>query len=290
MKHVTVSRRSFLQTSLAAGGAAAMPGLRCGGPTGDYAGWNLCIATWGLRYSSGPEVAKILKEVGAVYIDLVAPLDSIDSTGKRDNSIKAYHENPATWQPLKDALQDNGIKLFQYDGGLTEDMDDNRKKMEWAKAQGFKCIMCAPPYAALDGISRLVEEYDLYAGIHNHGPTDKLYKTTEQCWNAIKDQHPNLGMCADVGHFWRAGVDPVNALETFGDRVHNIHMKDQMEVGGKEQGIIGEGNMDIPALLRTLKKINYNGPMCIEYEMHPENPVPGLKASLANLREMCQAL
>lgn len=288
MERMTVTRRSFLRTSAAAGGACALGGIGCGG--GAYAGWDLCIATWGLRYSTGPDIVKTISGLGAVYIDLVSRTEEFGPGGRRDASIKAYHENPDTWKAIQDAMQEYGIKPFQYDSGLGKDLDADRRVMEWAKAQGFKSIMCAPPYESMDAISRLVEEFDLYAAIHNHGPDDPLYKTWQQCLDAVKDQHPNVGFCVDVGHFWRAGVDPMEALEALGPRVHNIHMKDQIEVGGKEQAIIGEGKMDIPAILRALKKIGYDGPMNVEYEMNPENPVPGLSKSLENLREMCRNL
>jgi sugar phosphate isomerase/epimerase len=278
----------FLQTGLTAG-AAALTGVRCGSG-GEYAGWDLCIATWGFRYYSGPEVAAMLGELNADSIDLISSLDAFGRDGKRDPNFRPYHENPAAWQTLKQALQQHGVKPFQYDAGLNEDMDENRRKFEWAKAEGFKSLMCAPPYDALDGIDKLVEEYDLYASIHNHGPTDKLYGTIDQCVNALRGHHPNLGMCVDVGHFWRFGQDPVRALEALGDRVHYIHLKDQTEVGGKEQAIVGEGGMDIPAILRTLKKINYDGPLGLEYEKDPENPMPGVKKSLENIRQMCREL
>ena len=105
-----------------------------------------------------------------------------------------------------------------------------------------------------------------------------------QVAEAVKGRHPRIGACTDLGHFWRAGEDPVKALEILGDRVLAVHLKDQ--VSETEQAVVGEGKMDILAILKTLKKINYKGPLTLEYEANPENPLPGMAASLENIRKL----
>jgi len=50
--------------------------------------------------------------------------------------------------------------------------------------------------------------------------------------------------------------------------------------------VVGEGKLDIPAILKALVKVNYTGLMSLEYEDHPEDPVPYMQRSLENLRQM----
>jgi sugar phosphate isomerase/epimerase len=70
--------------------------------------------------------------------------------------------------------------------------------------------------------------------------------------------------------------EPIPALEKLGARVHSIHCKDATwsdkpgETWGREVPL-GEGDVDMAAFIRTLKKIGYEGPLTIEREI-PEEP------------------
>ena len=56
------------------------------------------------------------------------------------------------------------------------------------------------------------------------------------------------------------------------------------------QMVCQSAELDIPAILKTLKKINYRGLLSLEYEDHPEDPVPYMARCLKNLRQMFAAL
>ena len=58
-----------------------------------------------------------------------------------------------------------------------------------------------------------------------------------------------MGLCIDVGHTQRLGLDPAHEVERFSDRLLDIHMKDvsSADAGGKEVEI-GRGVIDIPKL------------------------------------------
>jgi sugar phosphate isomerase/epimerase len=70
--------------------------------------------------------------------------------------------------------------------------------------------------------------------------------------------------------------EPIPALEKLGSRVRSIHCKDATwserpgETWGAEMPL-GEGDVDMEAFLKTLKKINYDGPLTIEREI-PQEP------------------
>jgi sugar phosphate isomerase/epimerase len=70
--------------------------------------------------------------------------------------------------------------------------------------------------------------------------------------------------------------EPIPALEKLGSRVHSIHCKDATwsdkpgETWGRETPL-GEGDVDMDAFVKTLKKIGYDGPLTIEREI-PEEP------------------
>lgn len=280
----TMTRRQFLHATAATGIATALSSATAS--AGDILGGRgFCLATFGFRNFTGPQAVEMTKSMGVTLMDLWPKLASSLGGGKKDNKIKAYHENPELWAEMKGALDRHGVRAVVYGvQRFTSNHDENRKIFEWAKQNGIETFGAAPDPDSFDSLEKLVEEFQINVAIHNHGPGDKHYAKIDQLVAALKDRHPRIGSCADVGHFWRIQEDPVKALETLGPRVLGVHLKDQISV--EEQAVVGEGKMDIPGILKALKKINYRGPLTLEYESNPDDPVPGMKASLENIKKM----
>ena len=87
--------------------------------------------------------------------------------------------------------------------------------------------------------------------------------------------------------------EPIPALEKLGSRVHSIHCKDATwsdkpgETWGRETPL-GEGDVDMGAFVKTLKKIGYDGPLTIEREI-PEEPARQ-KAEIGGAIELLERL
>ena len=47
--------------------------------------------------------------------------------------------------------------------------------------------------------------------------------------------------------------------------------------------------MDIPAIVKTLRKIGYTGVVSLEFEKGRQKPLPGVAESIGYLREVCDA-
>jgi sugar phosphate isomerase/epimerase len=87
--------------------------------------------------------------------------------------------------------------------------------------------------------------------------------------------------------------EPIPALEKLGKRVRSIHCKDATwsERPGERWGAetpLGDGDVDMEAFLKTLKKINYDGPLTIEREI-PQEP-ERQKAEIGRAIELLQRL
>jgi sugar phosphate isomerase/epimerase len=96
---------------------------------------------------------------------------------------------------------------------------------------------------------------------------------------------PRLGCCIDVGHCVRAGTDVVEAIHACGPRLFNMHMKDLTNFNDKESQVaVGDGRMPIREIFQALIKTNYPGFVDLEYEVHPDDPMPGVIASFAYMR------
>jgi L-ribulose-5-phosphate 3-epimerase len=65
--------------------------------------------------------------------------------------------------------------------------------------------------------------------------------------------------------------DPLRAVEILGPDIKSVHVKDakRTSVAGAwgEEVPLGQGQVDIAAFLKALRKIGYRGPLCIEREV-----------------------
>ena len=96
---------------------------------------------------------------------------------------------------------------------------------------------------------------------------------------------PRIGCCIDVGHTVRAGTDVVKAVHEAGPRLFNIHMKDLANSQDKESQVaVGDGIMPVREIFGALIAIKYEGFVDLEYEIHPDDPMPGVISSFAYMR------
>jgi sugar phosphate isomerase/epimerase len=181
-----------------------------------------------------------------------------------------------------------GIKLHAA-GAIyfTKDEDaDIRSKFEYCKRAGIGVIVAGDPAPEIfPRIEKFVKEYDIRIAIHNHGPEDKLWPSPLNVLKAVKDMDPRVGCCIDVGHAARAGTDVVQAIHEAGPRLFNLHMKDLTDFESNESQVaVGDGIMPVRNMFEALVAAKYKGFVDLEYEIHPDDPMPGVISSFAYMR------
>ncbi|MEO6923766.1 MAG: sugar phosphate isomerase/epimerase, partial [Bryocella sp.] len=164
--------------------------------------------------------------------------------------------------------------------------EDIRSKFEYCKRAGISVIVAGDPApTTLPRIEKFVKEYDIRFAIHNHGPEDKLWPSPLTVLAAVKHMDPRMGSCMDIGHAMRAGTDVVKAVYTLGPRLFDVHAKDLAKADAKDSQVaVGEGIMPIPELFKALIATGYKGNVDLEYEILPQNPMPGVIESIAYMR------
>jgi len=181
-----------------------------------------------------------------------------------------------------------GLKILS--GGnidLKGDEAKIRAMFEYAKAAGMPMIVCAPSQATIPTVEKMVKEYNIRVAIHNHGPEDKFFPSPQSVLEAVDGRDPRMGLCIDIGHTARTGVDVVESLRLAGKRLFDLHVKDLKDLKvSKSQCIVGEGAMPMREIFTTLKKMNFKGGCMLEYEIDADNPVPGMVKSFANMRKL----
>jgi sugar phosphate isomerase/epimerase len=128
-------------------------------------------------------------------------------------------------------------------------------------------------------------EYDIRIAIHNHGAEDKMWHSPLDVLKAVSSLDPRIGCCIDVGHLARAGTDVVQAIHEVGPRLFNVHMKDLTNFQSKESQVaVGDGIMPVRGIFDALIATKYKGFVDLEYEVHADDPMPGVISSFAYMR------
>jgi sugar phosphate isomerase/epimerase len=179
--------------------------------------------------------------------------------------------------------------------GIPKDEAGARRVFEFARKLGARAITIEPSADQIVLIEKLIKEYDIAAGIHCH--TKRAEKPDYKLWDPnyvfslVKDRDPRFGVCADIGHWTRSGVDAVAALKIFEGRVISVHLKDIKESGNPDAGDlpIGLGVTNVRGVLRELRRQKFDGNISIEYERDWENTVPDIAQCVGYVRGFADA-
>jgi sugar phosphate isomerase/epimerase len=102
---------------------------------------------------------------------------------------------------------------------------------------------------------------------------------------------PRMGCCIDVGHTARSGTDVVQAIHEVGPRLFNVHMKDLTDFQSKDSQVaVGEGIIPVRRMFDALITTKYAGFVDLEYEIHPDDPMPGVSGSFAFMRSVLSGM
>lgn len=182
-------------------------------------------------------------------------------------------------------LQISNIGVVQ----LTGDPAKDRNPFEFARRAGTKILAVNFAPSTFEAASKLAqelaEEYDVRCGIHNHGGHHWL-GNSEILAHVFKNSGPRLGLFLDTAWALAALQNPVEMARKFGDRLYGIHLKDFVfdRHGKPSNVIVGEGGLDLPAFVKAVEEVGFDGSCTLEYEAEPENPLPALQKCAAAIR------
>ena len=232
----------------------------------------LGLASYSLRKFSQQDTIAMASRVGLDYMCFKSMHLPLDST---------IDELKSSAKKVKDA----GQQLFGGGVIYMESKEQVDQAFEYAKNAGMTVIVGVPEHELLEYTNDKIKQYDIKVAIHNHGPGDDKYPSPESIYEKIKDLDPRFGLCMDIGHTQRIGVDPTDAAKKYFSRLFDIHIKDVDKA--KEDGKtveIGRGVIDIPKFLKLLVDRRYEGVVSFEYEKDAEDPLPGLSESVGYVK------
>jgi sugar phosphate isomerase/epimerase len=183
-----------------------------------------------------------------------------------------------------------GLELSSCGVVYMKNEEEVRGAFAYARAAGIHMMVGAPDPSVLNLAERKVQETDIALAIHNHGPNDERFPSPESAFKLISRMDKRMGLCIDVGHTQRLGLDPSTEVERFFDRLLDIHIKDVSSADEKGSTVeIGRGVIDIPRLLKTLVRLNYGRTLHFEHEKDEKDPLPGLAESVGYVRGVLAA-
>jgi len=285
MKNI-FSRRDFVRSGALVGAtlAASKDAFAAAAgraPADEASAIRLGVASYTFRNFSRAQMIGFLKQLNVLALNTKDVKDHLPMEQQEEAAALADYAAAGI------QLHAAGTIYFPKD----EDADI-RSKFEYCKRAGIGVIVAgdAAP-ETLPRIEKFVKEYDIRFAIHNHGPEDKLWHSPLDVLKVVKGMDARIGCCIDVGHTVRAGTDVVQAIREAGARLFNLHMKDLANFEKKDSQVaVGDGIMPVKKIFEALGAIKYKGFVDLEYEIHGDDPMPGVTESFAYMRGVLAGL
>ncbi len=242
-------------------------------------------------------VMNFLKENGVDYVEIV------DMYVKSDDDMAK----------IKEYLKNNNMKVSSYSASndfVKGGEDDRNAQIEYIK----KCCDTATYFDTnivrvfsgnvdesksydecfeliVDSFKKCVgyaEEKGVYLCLENHGVLAGKPEQVKAIIDAVGS--PNLKSTADTGNFNIVGADPYKSVEMLINDIGHVHFKDMIETpdgwwtspeGKTFLGCtIGEGIVELDAIVKFLAQNGYDGYISLEYEAPEKECFAGVKKSI----------
>ncbi|HZF38489.1 MAG TPA: sugar phosphate isomerase/epimerase [Blastocatellia bacterium] len=281
-----ISRRNLLKTGALAAATIptvnfAAPAARAPEESDPWLGLKIGVATYTVRELPIEEAIKVLQRVGLKYISIKNVKNHIDISHTTE-------ERKQRAQMFRDA---GLVPLSVGNVGMKNDEADVRRAFEFARDIGVPTMVCAPDKNSVPILDKMVKEFDIKLAIHNHGPEDKQFPSPYDVMKAVENYDKRIGLCIDVGHTARAGVDPAEAILKCRERLYDVHLKDISALGDRNTPIEGgRGILNLKSILAALLKIKYQNLAGFEYEKDGKDPAMGLAETVGYTKGLLAGL
>jgi sugar phosphate isomerase/epimerase len=273
---MSMNRRTLLRGGVSAAALALLP--RGVSAQEAYGGFKMGLQTYTLRDFNFDQTLGHLKDLGLKYAQFFSKQLPITDDKSKIEEASAK-------------LKAAGVQILSWGvQGFSKNVDNTKKAFEFAKAMGFSVYSANPSADSFESLASLTKEYGIKIAIHNHGPEDKTYGRLEQVQKAVEKWPVEIGSCVDTGHVLRIGEDPVQWIKALGPRVHDVHIKDFSGPKGEDEQILGKGKLDVRAVLKALKEVQFKGILALEYEKNGPKLLGDIKECLAAVSEAAKKL
>ncbi|HVU55614.1 MAG TPA: sugar phosphate isomerase/epimerase [Puia sp.] len=243
--------------------------------------WRIGVQMWTFHYVSFDTALAKADSAGVKYLEAFPgqPLGA-GMKGKFGPDM-----TPEERAKVKQLLQSHGLSIVAMGVIVPGTIGEWKKYFDLAKEFGLSYITAEPKKDQWNAIDSLAGAYGIKIAIHDH-PRPNPYWHPDSVLAAVQG-HPNIGSCADVGHWARNGLDPVECLKKLEGHVFGVHLKDIDSVGNTKAGdlVVGTGKINFPAIFSELSRQKFSGMFSIERENNWYNNVPDVIATVKYFKE-----
>jgi len=223
--------------------------------------WKFGVALWTFHDVNFPAALMRVDSVGLKYIEP----NTFHSAGPELKDSTIMRLSPAGIEKLKALIAQKGLicESIYIVGDST--LSSWVKQFNIAKQFGVKYVTTEPPLNMWDAIDSLAGAYGMKVAIHEHWKEFSHYWNPDTTLLALQN-HPNFRVCADLGHWPKSGIDPLDAVKKLAGHILGIHLKDiaaYNDITLKDVPV-GTGVVKFPGIFEELKKQNFDGYIYIE--------------------------
>jgi sugar phosphate isomerase/epimerase len=249
-------------------------------------GWRIGVQMWTFHYVPFVKALDKADSAGVKYIEAF-PGQALGGDMKDTFGIRMSADSKAK---IKQILQAKGIQIVAMGVIVPKTIAEWKQYFDLAKDFGLSYITAEPLKDQWDAIDSLAGIYGIKVAIHDH-PRPNPYWHPDSVLAAAKG-HPNIGSCADVGHWTRNGLDPVDCLKKLEGHIFGVHLKDIDSAGNTKANdlVVGTGVIHFPEIFAELKRQRFSGLFSIERENNWYNNVPDVIATIKYFHEQVAKL
>jgi sugar phosphate isomerase/epimerase len=250
-------------------------------------GWRIGSQAWSFNKGTFFQAVDQVQALGLHYIEAFP-----DQVVDQDKNVKMNAgQSPEVRSAIKQKLADAGVKLGSFGvTGIPKDEAGARKLFDWARDMGIEAIVSEPGEDQFDLLNKLVDEYGINLAIHNH-PQPTHYWNPDTELKVLEGRSKRIGSCADVGHWQRSGVPPIEAMKKLQGRIIETHFKDLNKFGDKGAVDVpwGTGTGDVMGMLREFQRQDGRFTFLVEYENWKPTPPQRVQQIAQGLRYFADA-
>lgn len=237
--------------------------------------WKLGVQSYTFKNFSFTESLDKINELNLGYVEAY-PGQVI---GNGIEGTMHYSMDEKTRKEVKKLLKTKSIELVAYGVVSGKNKTDWESLLNFAQDMGIKVITSEPKLKDLDMINKLAGKYGVKIALHNH-PKPSIYWNPDLVLSVVKGRE-NIKACADVGHWVRSGLDPLESLKKLEGNIVSLHFKDLNEKSNDAHDVIwGTGISNVKSMLEELKRQNFEGIFSVEYEYNWDNSIPEIRKSV----------
>ena len=230
--------------------------------------WNIGVALYSFNRFSFADALNKADSAGVNYVEGF----SFHNMGKEFNDKTMAAMTDEDISKLKEMLSSKKLEMQSMYVSGAKNEADWKYYFELAKAMNMQHLVAEPEKDSWDMLDSLAGVYKIKIAIHEHAKGKSQYWHPDSVIAAMKD-HPNFGVCADLGHWERSGLNPVECLKKLEGNILGVHLKDIHQSNNPDANdvVIGKGVINFPAIIDEFNRQHFKGVIHVECEHKMEN-------------------